>query len=75
MALMMTGCQGLGRFTCVMLTADAMDYYMEEAVGAGNQVRKIRLLNSLSIVIILTNGGKNLTLPEILNFRHPQCRF
>ena len=75
MALLMMGCEGLGRFTCVMLTADAMAYYMEESVGAENQVRKIRLVDSLSIVIILTNGGKNLTLPEMLNFRHPRCRF
>jgi hypothetical protein len=75
MALMMTGCQGLGRFTCVVLISDAMAYYMEKTVGAGDQAEKMRLVDLLSIVIILTNGGKNLTLPEILNFRHPQCRF
>ena len=75
MALLMMGCRGLKRFTRAMLTADAMAYYMEKAVGAGNQDRKIRLVDSLSIVIILTNGGKNLTLPEMLNFRHPRCRF
>ena len=65
MTLMMMGRRGLKRFTRVMLTADAMAYHMEEAVSAGNQDRKIRLVDSLSIVIILTNGGKNLTFPEM----------
>lgn len=72
---MMTGCQGPGRFTWVMLISDVMAYDMEKTVGAGDQAGKMGRVDLLSIVIILTNGGKNLTLPKFLNFRHLQCRF